>query len=398
MRFCVLKRDFRLFLRCLLPAAALTMVFTVVCVAAAFVGVKGAGSAYTPVKAAVVNGEDSLVSRLAVNTIAGTDYISPLMDVSVCDFDEAMEGLRAGELAAVIVLPEGTVDGILSGKDTRGTIWLSPAAAAHADVVASMASFGELLLAAGQYGIFSGQQLIWSHGLDARFQEMFLKEYNTRLLGEALNAQNRYFDLRITDYADTNLSAEGWYAACWLALLLLLTAMFFSRLYTADLKKPILCRLRGLGVTDGAFLAGKVLLPLGFQLLLLVAALIAAGKLTGLSVRVGSLLAGIGGVLLAVIIGGFTVMAFDHGIPILAAVSLGGLLLCGGILPRQVLPEAVRTLGSVTPFGAVLGFLTPVFGGKLSLLPCLAAPVYAVVLTVLVFCRLRRVRTGGAVV
>ena len=259
MRFCVLKRDFRLFLCCLLPAAALTVVFSVVCVAAALVGIKGAGAAYTPVKAAVVNGEDSLLSRLAVNTIAGTDYIAPLMEVSVCGLDEAMEGLQAGELAAVILLPEGTVDGILSGTDTRGTIWLSPAAAAHADVVAGVASFGELLLAAGQYGIFSGQQLIWSQELDARFQADFLKTYNARLLGEAINAQDRYFDLRVTDYADTNLSAEGWYAACWLALLLLLTALFFSRLYTADLKKPILCRLRGLGMRDGAFLAGKVL-------------------------------------------------------------------------------------------------------------------------------------------
>lgn len=398
MRFCVLKRDFRLFLCCLLPAAALTVVFSVVCVAAALVGIKGAGAAYTPVKAAVVNGEDSLLSRLAVNTIAGTDYIAPLMEVSVCGLDEAMEGLQAGELAAVILLPEGTVDGILSGTDTRGTIWLSPAAAAHADVVAGVASFGELLLAAGQYGIFSGQQLIWSQELDARFQADFLKTYNARLLGEAINAQDRYFDLRVTDYADTNLSAEGWYAACWLALLLLLTALFFSRLYTADLKKPILCRLRGLGMRDGAFLAGKVLFPLGFQLVLFTAVLAAVGRLTGLSVNGGSLLTGIGGVLLAVVIGGATVMAFDHGIPILAAVSLGGLLLCGGILPRQLLPELVRTVGSVTPFGAVLGFLMPVFGGELSMLPCLAAAVYAGVLTVLVFCRLWRVRTGGAAV
>lgn len=395
MRFRMLKRDFRLFMRCLLPAAALTLVFAMVCVAATLVTVKGAEEVYTPVKAAVVDSEGSLISRLVVKTVAKMDYVSDLMDIDVLDLDEAMEGLREGELAAVIILPEDTVGGILSGRDTRGTIYLSPAAAAHADVVASAASFGELMLAAGQYGIFSGEELIWEHGLQQQLHEDFLDRYNAKLMGEALAAESKYFDLQVTDYADTNMSTVAYYAMCWLTLLLLLTAMFFSRLYTEDFKKPTLCRLRSLGVTDGEFLLGKILYPFAFLLLLTVGILIGVAQFAQSDGSPVWVLMVPVAVLLAAVVGGFTVMASGNGVSLTAAVSILGLLLCGGVIPRQLLPQAVLTLGSITPYGAVLGLLTPVMGGKLELLPVLAGLVYAVLLPAVVCRRLAGIRIGG---
>lgn len=395
MRISMLKRDFRLFIRCLLPAVALTMVFAVVCVAASLVATKGAEAVYTPVKAAVVDGEDSFFSRVMVNTVANMEYIRDLMDISVLEYEEAMDGLRSGELAAVIILPEGTVDGILAGKDTRGTIYLSPAAAAHADVVSSAATFGELMLAAGQYGIFSGEGLIWSNGMEQQFRADFLSKYNARLMNEAIRAEDRYFDLHVTDYADTNMATAAYYALCWLSLLLLLTAMFFSRLYTEDLNKPILTRLRGFGVTDGAFLAGKILFPFLFQLVLLTAVLVGISGFVELNVNAVTLyMAAVGG-FLAAVVGCAVIMTLDRGVPVVAAVSVAGLLLCGGIIPRQLLPNAVLTVGSITPYGAVLGLLSPVFGGRYEILPLLAALLYMVILPVAVRCRLMQIRIGG---
>ena len=60
MRISMLKRDGRLFLRCLVPAVVLTVVFAMVCAAAALAAVRGAEDGYTPVKTAVVDGEDSV--------------------------------------------------------------------------------------------------------------------------------------------------------------------------------------------------------------------------------------------------------------------------------------------------------------------------------------------------
>lgn len=398
MRMRILKRDFRLFMRCLLPAAALTMVFAVVCVAATLVTANGAESVYTPVKAAVVDQENSFFSRLVINAVSKMDQISSLMDVSSYGYDEAMERLRTGELAAVIVLPEETVDGILTGKDTRGTIYLSPAAAAHAEVVASAAAFGELMLAAGQYGIFCGEELIWNNGMQSQFHQDFLSKYNARLLGEALDADSAYFTVCVTDYADTNMSTVSYYAVCWLTLLLLLSTMFFSRLYTQDMKKPILCRLRGLGITDWEFLSGKVCLSFAFLVVVMAGVLSGTARFVPLHITVGSFALVVVGVFLVALIGSFTVMASGSGVPILVALSVAGLILNGGVIPRQLLPAEVLSLGSVTPYGAVLGLLMPIFGGELEILPVLAMAVYVVLLPAVVARRITRIRIGGEAV
>lgn len=398
MRYSMLKRDFRLFIRSLVPAAALTVVFSMVCAAAALSAVKGAEDVFAPVKTAVVDGEYSLMSRMIINAVAKMDYISNLMDISMYDMDEAMDGLRDGELAAVIILPDGTMDGIMSGKETKGTIYLSSSAAAHADVVTSAAAFGELMLTAGQYGIFSGEHLIWRNGMEEQFHQDFLKKYNALLMAEAIGADGEYFDLQVTDYADTAMSTAAYYAACWLTLLLLLVTMFFSRLYAEDVTKPMLCRLRGLGVRDGDFLAGKLIFPFAFLLVLLAAVLVATSKLVLLNVTAGTILCASAGALLAAVIGGGIVTAFKGGVPAVAAVSVLGLLLCGGVIPRQLLPDVVLTLGSVTPFGAVQGLITPIFGGRPTLVPVLAAAVYALLLSVLACRRLTLIRIGGEAV
>lgn len=393
----MLKRDFRLFVRCLASAAVLTAAFAAVSAAAAFFALSGAESLFSPVKTALVNEENSLVSRLAVRTVARMDYVAGMMEITDCGMDEAMAGLEAGDYAAVIVLPRGTMDGILSGRDTKGTIYLSSGAAAHADVVAKVAAFGEVMLTAGQYGIFSGEQLIRENGLGETFHRDFLETYNTLLMSEALRAGSSYFDLCVTDYAETKLSPTAYYALSWLCLLLLLIPMLFSALYTEDLKRPILCRLRAAGIGDGSFLLGKYLLPFVFCLLPAAAVPAALGGLVSLHFRVSAILCALAAVWLAAIIGGSLMMATENGIPVTAAAAAAGLLLCGGLIPRQLLSPFVLTLGSLTPYGAVQNLFLPLFGGEAALAPAVAALLYATALPLLAKRRLARTRTGGDV-
>lgn len=393
--FRMMKRDVRLFMRCLIPAAVLTMVFAMVSAAAAFVASKGAQTVFTPVKTAVVDQEDSFASRLVVNGVGGMDYISDMMQIVSCDIDEAMDGLQEGTYAAVIVLPEGMVDKILWGQEVRGSIYLSSAAAAHADVVASTAAFGETLLAAGQYGIFSGANLIWDHDLSEQFYEDFLDNYNARLISEALNAGDSYVDVVVTDYADTNMSTISYYALSWLALLMLLMSLFLSQMYTADMKKPVLCRLRGLGIGDGAFMLGKILLPFAFVLLVVTGILWAISGFVPLEVNFLSVVCMAAASLLAALCVGCIIMAGSNTVPVVVAVATVGLLLCGGMIPRQMLPRLCLTIGGLTPFGAVQNLLMPIFGGKIAGHSLAAAVVYAIGFPLLVKQRMMRIRIGG---
>ncbi len=393
MRMAMLKRDLRLFVRCLIPAAVLTAVFAAVCAAAAFSGISAAGSGFSPVKTAVVDGENTILSGIALRTVAGTDYISQLLDIKLCPEEEAMAGLETGDFSAVILLPKGTLEGILSGRDTKGTIYLSAAAAAHTEVVARTAAFGEVILAAGQYGIFSGEQLIRESGMDAAFRKDFLNRYNALLLAEAFQANSAYFDIHTTDYAETHMDTAAYYLVCWLTLLVMLVPILFSGLYSTDLTKPMLCRLRGFGVSDAEFLFGKNLLPFGFLVILVGAALWAANAVTTLRLSLVTVLCGVLAAGLAAILGGSMMMAGKIGAPVATAVS--GLLLCGGLIPRQLLPKVLLDLGTLTPFGAVQNLFLPVFGGKVSLLSLLAAAVYTALALWLVKRQLLRIRIGG---
>lgn len=394
----MLKRDFSLFVRCLISAVALTAAFAVVCAAAAFSALSGAENVLSPVQTAVVDGERSLLSRLVIGTVARMEYISDFIEITTCNMDEAMDGLEAGEYSAVIVLPEGTMDGIMSGQETKGTIYLSAEAASHAELVARTAAFGEVMLAAGQYGVFAGEQVIWEYGLDDHFHQEFLSRCNAHLLSEAMDAGGEYFDLVVTDYADTNVSTAAFYIVCWLSFLVMLIPMLFSGLYTGDVRRPILCRLRGLGVSDGAFLLGKLLFPAVFLMILTAGSFVAAAAVVDLEINVGTVVCAIAGVLVAAVCGGGIMMAGRVGVPVVASVSALGLLLCGGLIPRQALPHMLLAAGSVTPVGVVQGFFLPAFGGKIPTLSVVAAAVYIVLLPVLVHRRLVRIRIGGGTV
>lgn len=395
MMFRMIKRDVRLFMRCLIPAVALTIVFAMVSAAAAFVASKGAETVFTPVKTAVVDQEDSFISRLVVSGVGDMDYVANMMEVVSCDMDEAMEGLKAGTYSAVIVLPDGMVNKFMWGEPIRGSIYLSSAAAAHGDIVASTAAFGEALLAAGQYGIFCGANLIWEHDLSDQFYHDFLDKYNMRLIAEALDAGSAYFDVIVTDYSNTNMPTMSYYALSWLTLLMMLMGLFLAGLYTADLKKPVLCRLRGLGVRDGAFLMGKLLLPFGFTLLIVGGIVWGVSGVVPLQVTFASIACAVLAALLATVFVGCMIMAVNNGVPVVVAVSTVGLLLCGGMIPRQFLPQLCLSIGSLTPYGVVQNLLMPIFGGKISWLPLVAAVVYTVALPLLVKRRMMRIRIGG---
>ena len=81
--------------------------------------------------------------------------------------------------------------------------------------------------------------------------------------------------------------------------------------------------------------------------------------------------------------------------PAVVAVALVGLVLCGGLIPRQSMPRLCLTVGGLTPLGAVLNLRAPVFGGKLSPASLAAAGVYGVGLPLLVKRRMAKIRIGG---
>ncbi len=385
-------RDAKLFKRGFLSALVLAALFFALCGLAAlsFSGGTGGDGA---ISVMLVDEDGSVASRFAIGVVKDQQLMESALSIDTARRGAAMDSLEAGECAAVIILPEGYLEAIMRGRECRGEIILSPAAALHADVVEKIARAGEILMAAGQYGVFAGEDIIREKGLNSVYDD-YLTQSNLSLLNAAVGAFDDYFTMRTLDYEDTGMSLMAHYGLCWLVLLLGLCVMFFRRLLTEDLS--LLPRLRACGVSDGAYMLYKILLPSLFRLVLIGLAAWMLCRMDGSAPALWSALPAIFAALLVTVWESALVMSLGSSAGAVSALTnFAGLFLCGGLIPRSMLPSALLLLARLTPFGAVRGLLAPLLGGSLGFLECAAALVYAAAATLLIRRRLRLALVGG---
>ena len=395
MRFwSLLKRDAGAFGRGAVWALLLTALFFLLCflAAAAF---STAEEGAQPVRLLVVDEDGSDLSRLAVRIARGQTFLSVSLEIRSAGREEAMAQLRRGECAAVLVLPQGYLQAILSGRDCEGELILSDALALHADVAGTLARAGEQMLAAGQMAVFSGEELILDRDLGREVHLRFLDEVNLALISGALNGYASAFAERDAGYADTGMGLLEHYALAWVTLLFTLSVFLFHRLLRQDLE--LWPRLRSSGTRSWEFLAGKLLFPALFRMLLLLSAAVAAGRWLGTGpLTARTLLWMLTAAALGSLWDGALLLWLGEGAVTGAALLAGcGLFLAGGIYPRRMLPTPLVLLGRFTPYGALRGLLSPLFGGRCGLLEAGMAAVYSAVALLLLRFALRRVLKGG---
>ncbi len=365
------RRDLRLFLRCVMSASVFLLVISAAAALAALAFARG-GELAKPVRAAVVDNENTLASRMLVHAVGDSELLSGLFEMTSLDADEAASALDSGEISALIILPQGFVGDVLAGNQSRGRVIISDALASQRLVVEKLADAGELLLLAGQNGVFAGGELLAASGADADELRAYYSAANAALLREAMSADGRYFDVEALDYTDTGLSKQAFFSLCWLTVISSLVSVFLIPLYKTDLTAPTVRRIASLGVTGPRFWLPKLVLPTLFRAALIAAALPVLGAPLSLasvaSVLTSSAFASLTGAALASLGGGVS--------PSFAA-AVGGLLLCGGIVPRQLLPGIVTAIGDLSPFGVSYSLLAPAFGGSPSLTSLVFAALYA---------------------
>ncbi len=397
----MLRRDGILFRRGVIPALVLSLLLAAVITAAGFSVLKSAAEGSARAEVVLVDCEDSLYSRIAISTVEAQSYVDSLLHIEAADTEEeALALLNEGKCAAIVILPEGYLDDISVGREAKGRIILSDAAAASAEVVGSVALFGERLLAAGQYGVFAGQELIWSHGLSADFEKNFLLKSNTGLMDAALSLYDDAVDVEITAYDGTSLSITAYYAAAWTVLFFMLCGLFFMALYLTDNQAAMLTRLYALGVRPSGFFLGKWLWPLLFRVLFFAALLAGLGRFVPLHFSLLSVLAAMLGLaFMSIFVSSVAVLTADRSAAfgLVTALSAAGLFLAGGIVPRSMLSRTLTGLGRFSPSGLAAAFFAPLFGGKadwlcMGLAALLAGGLYLWTLRALA---LRPVMTGG---
>ena len=389
------RRDARLFLRCLGASAILLLVLAAVAAGAVFAGVRG--RAFTPVRVDVVDGEDSTVSRMLVHTVRSMEAVSGLFETRTRTREDALADLDSGDAAAVVLLPGDFVGDIMAGRDAEGHILLAAEVAAQREIVESVARFGEILLASGQYGIFCGEELIAAHHLTEGTRQAFLNTANARLLSEAMHAEAA-LDVVVPETGV--LGQRQALVACWTILTLLLLSAVFLPLFTRDATPGLLRRLRTAGVGPVRFLGGKLLLTFLFRWLLATLTVLVLARIGWTAWRWTALVWTGAAAFSVSLTGACLSLGFGNsGAAGISLVSGAGLLLCGGVVPTQLLPAAAVRIGKLSPFGAAMNLFAPALTDSIPAdtgAAIFCALLYAGLACALLLWRLRRIRRGEA--
>ena len=394
----MLSRDLRLFGRGVIPALVLTLVLSLGCGLAAFAISRSEETGEEPVRFALVDQEDSLLSRIAIHVVMELPGIQVSLAIDKTDEQTAREGIAQGIYVGAMILPDGFTDQVLHLQEFSVVLLLSEKAAQASDLVSEIAHLGQTLITTGQYAILAGENQMIRADVPADVYQTMNDRMNDVLLDHATSLETVSFEIETVAYAGTGLSAVSWYALCWLTLLLLFTGLFFGSLYTADLRRPILLRLYASGIRPAVFSAGKVLWPFLFRALILIGAMMLIASFMPLSISFLSVLSAVLGVLfISLLTASLAILLSKNGAWIFVLLSLGaaGLLLTGGLIPRSMLPEFLTVIGDLTPSGAASALLLPLFGGRPGVLPLISAAVYAVLLPLLALRRLRMIPAGG---
>jgi len=369
----MLKRDLRLFLRGLGPALILTCLLGICCVVAGLAASKGAERQTEPVKVALVDNEDSVLSRMGISMVTDQSYMSSLMEIAqVTDLDEALKGMEDGTYEAVISLPAGYMEDIMHGVSCTGTIYISDKLTGEAELIEAISDFGARLLTAGQLGVFAGERVIAENELGEEIHAQFLDATNSKLITFALDAYDTVFTFEVLPYGDTGISMVQYYGVCWVALLLFVVGLFFPQLYITDCKCSIYARLKTYGMNRFEFMNGKVLYPTLFRFALCMGLLfgisssgIVFWETDAFSINNILVMAAIS-LYVSILTSNLAVSLSKKGGWSVAILSLSAvcLFMAGGLVPRTMLPEILPKLAMYTPFGPVMTALIMMLGGN----------------------------------
>ena len=349
-RLCYIRLELKRALRRLPHILAGAAVLVILMGAAALLAGKllYGGQAVGRIPVGVVLPEEDTLAKQAVNMIRSLESVKSLCDLTYMDEEEAKQGLREGRLYAVLQVPDGFVQDIMTGVNTPVTVIFPENAGVESRIFQELTDAGAGILGASQAGIYSGDQLLKQYGLTEKIP-LFEREMNGIYLSYSLPRMDYFGKITVNGAGDVTVPV--FYGISGFVLVLLLSAIPVSDLLKRD--SPVMRQKLSL-IGIGPFTAaGSRILGLSLLLGILTALAALAAQAAGvLSFSLPGVFAGI-----LVCLGA----AFTAACLFLTAGSrMGGILLLfvmvtvlhflsGGFLPQVFLPEQIREAAPFLP-------------------------------------------------
>lgn len=370
-----LKKTIGMFPRMLLQAILLMILIGAI----AFCGVKGMEREplAVSVDVGVVVREDNRVTRMAIGYVESMESVAQICRFVQVTEKEGLRMLEGGEIAALIVLPEQLVEGILNGQNPSVDIIFPENARLEAMLFRELTESGTGLLRVAQAQIYGASDTAVEYGITERLSviEAEIDSYN---LAFALDRMAIYDEKTVS--VTGRMSVLQYYAASAVVLFLLLSGM---AAYPVMQQEPEVFRRQLIRQRVGTlwqyfckwlcgFLCIGLLAGAAWALFRIIGFLVPAEQFTAeiVSGRYHITEGVYAGVMLFLLV---TVTTLIYMIYSLAQSRASGILLIflfsvltvylsGGFVPSALMPQAVRAVGDLLP----TAYMIRAFGGLLA--------------------------------
>lgn len=325
---------------------------------------------------AVASSEDTAMTQFALEYVESIPSFSTLFTIMQTDEDTGRQMLEERSAVALLVIPVGTVEGILNGTNTPiEFIFAENSSGGNLSVSAALlselANAGVHILSCAQAGIYTTASLCMDSDVD---MARIFQDINYRNLQYAMT-RDAMFTIVPTS-ATGSVSVGIYYAATALLLFLFLFGIALYSLFTENNQAYSLI-LSQYGISPAA----EMLNRFGCMLLLYIpAAMPCIGMLLVLPFQM--MTPHVASLMICMITAASIVLfcyELTHnaqtGILLLFLLSVGMLFLSGAFIPAAFFPQALTQIGRFLPTTYMHGLMTQAFYGQFSLqtaLPCLA--------------------------
>lgn len=371
------NKTMRMLPRMLLQAILLMVIIGTI----AFCGVKSMEKEPLAVSVdiAVVAEDDNAVTQMAIGFVESMESVSEFCSFRQVSEEEGFALLEEGKVAALILLPEQLVEGIMNGQNPAVEIYFAKQAGLESMLFKELTDAGALLLNVAQAQIYGAGDTAAAYDFTDKLSvmEMEIDSYN---LAFALD--------RLALYETEQVSATGqmntmqYFAASAVVLFLLLFGM---ALYPVMQPEPAVFRRQlarqGVGLWWQDFcqwLCGLLSVGLMSILCLAVSRIAAAwsgnsGKkieLFGRGQRAGHM----AGIVFLILLGIVLISTLVYLVYSLAGSRVSGILLLfmlsiimiylsGGLVPSMLLPETMQKIGDKLPTAYLIRAAGSMFAG-----------------------------------
>lgn len=306
------------------------------------------GQAAGRIPVGVVLPKEDALAKQAMRMVSSLESVKSLCDFVYIEEEEAADQLDKGELFAVLRMPDGFVQDIISGVNTPVTVILPQNAGTESRIFKELTDAGAKILGASQAGIYSGDELLSGYGL-ADETAVFERDMNQIYLSYSLPRMDYFRKVMVSGTGDIPVSV--FYGISAFVLVLLLSVISVSDFLK---REPAVMRQKLSLIGIGPFT-------------------LAGSRILGVSALLGmvSVLAAILAVWTGILSPGFDTI-FTGGLVCLGAASfcvclfltagsrMGGIFLLffmvtvshflsGGFLPEVFLPESIQKAAPFFP-------------------------------------------------